>query len=330
MSLISKNDLIYVSGHTGMVGGAITRYLKKNSYNNLILPTRQDLDLMNNIAVENWFCKNRPDIVILAAAKVGGIEANNNYPADFILENIKIQTNIIENSWKSKVKRFLFLGSSCIYPKFAPQPIKEEFLLNGPLEPTNESYAIAKIAGIKLCSALKKQYGFDAISLMPTNLYGPGDNYNLRNSHVMPALIRKFYDAKINNQSEVTCWGTGSPRREFLYVDDLAEACIFILENISSEIHQKDNIKLNLDSLINIGTGEDISIKNLAETIAEELNYKGEINWEITKPNGTPRKLLDVSQINSLGWRAKTTLKEGIKLTISNYEKEFKSNSIRL
>ena len=192
MSLISKNDLIYVSGHTGMVGGAITRYLKKNSYNNLILPTRQDLDLMNNKAVENWFCKNRPDIVILAAAKVGGIEANNNYPADFILENIKIQTNIIENSWKSKVKRFLFLGSSCIYPKFAPQPIKEEFLLNGPLEPTNESYAIAKIAGIKLCSALKKQNGFDAISLMPTNLYGPRDSFTEKDSHVIPGLIYRL------------------------------------------------------------------------------------------------------------------------------------------
>ena len=330
MSLINKNDSIFVSGHTGMVGAAITRYLKNNFYNNLILPTREDLDLLNNGAVENWFCKNKPDIVILAAAKVGGIEANNNYPADFILENIKIQTNIIENSWKSKVKRFLFLGSSCIYPKLAPQPLKEEFLLSGPLEPTNEPYAIAKISGIKLCSALKKQYGFDAISLMPTNLYGPGDNYNLQNSHVMPALIRKFYDAKINNQSEVTCWGTGSPKREFLYVDDLAEACIFILENISSEIYQKGNDIHNFDSLINIGTGEDISIKKLAEMIAKELNYKGEINWEVSKPNGTPRKLLDVSQINNLGWRAKTTLEEGIKLTISNYEKELKRNSIRL
>ena len=330
MSLINKNDLIYVAGHNGMVGRAITRFLKNNSYKNLLLPNRKDLDLLNTIEVENWFYENKPKVVILAAAKVGGIEANKNYPADFILENIKIQTNIIENSWKSGVKRFLFLGSSCIYPKLAPQPLKEEYLLTGKLEPTNEPYAIAKIAGIKLCSALKKQYGFDAISLMPTNLYGPGDNYNLNKSHVMPALIRKFHDAKLNNKSEVICWGSGAPKREFLYVDDLAEATIFILENISSESNPNNKFPLNLDSLINVGTGLDISIKDLAEMIAKEFNYTGNIKWETNKPDGTPRKLLEVSQMKKLGWQAKTSLEKGIKLTIKNFEKEFKNKSIRL
>ena len=330
MSLINKNDLIYVAGHNGMVGKAITRFLKNNSYKNLLLPNRKDLDLLNTIEVENWFYEKKPEVVILAAAKVGGIEANNNYPADFILENIKIQTNIIENSWKSGVKRFLFLGSSCIYPKLAPQPLKEEYLLNGQLEPTNEPYAIAKIAGIKLCSALKKQYGFDAISLMPTNLYGPGDNYNLKSSHVMPALIRKFYEAKLENKSEVICWGSGTPKREFLYVDDLAEASIFILENISSESNPNNKYSLNLDSLINVGTGLDISIKDLAEMIAKEFNYTGNIKWEISKPDGTPRKLLEVSQMKKLGWQAKTSLEKGIKLTIKNFEKELKNKSIRL
>ena len=330
MSLINKNDLIYVAGHNGMVGGAITRFLKKNSYNNLLLPNRKHLDLLNSFEVENWFSQNKPEVVILAAAKVGGIKANNIYPADFILENIKIQTNIIENAWKNGVKRFLFLGSSCIYPKLAPQPLKEEYLLNGKLEPTNEPYAIAKIAGIKLCSALRRQYGFDAISIMPTNLYGPGDNYNINDSHVMPALIKKFHDAKLLKKSEVNCWGTGNPKREFLYVDDLAEASIFILENISSESKPNNKNSLNLDSLINIGTGLDISIKDLAEIIAKELNFKGKIKWDTSKPDGTPRKLLDVSQINKFGWKAKTSLKNGIKLTISNYEKELKNKSVRV
>lgn len=328
MNLINKNDLIFVAGHTGMVGRSITKYFKKKSYKNLLLPTRKDLDLLNNKSVENWFSKNKPDIVILAAAKVGGIAANSKYMGDFILENIKIQTNVIENSWRNGVKRFLFLGSSCIYPKLAQQPIKEEYLLTGPLETTNESYAIAKIAGIKLCSALKKQYGFDAISLMPTNLYGPGDNYNLENSHVMPALIKKFHDAKTNNKSEVICWGTGSPKREFLYVDDLAEASLFILENIPSD-NKIDNNHLNVDNLINVGTGIDVSIKNLAEMIAKELNYKGKIIWETSKPDGTPRKLLDISLLNNLGWEAKISLKKGINLTIYNYEKELKNKSIR-
>ena len=328
MNLINKNDLIFVAGHTGMVGSAITQYLKKKSYNNLLLPTRKDLNLLSSKSVENWFSKNKPEIVILAAAKVGGIEANKKYTADFILENIKIQTNVIENSWKFGVKRFLFLGSSCIYPKLAPQPLKEEYLLTGSLESTNESYAIAKIAGIKLCSALRKQYGFDAISLMPTNLYGPGDNYNLEDSHVMPALIKKFHDAKSNNKSEVICWGTGSPKREFLYVDDLAEASIFVLENIPS-VNKIANFEQNLDNIINVGTGIDISIRNLAEMIAEQLDYKGKISWETSRPDGTPRKLLDVSFLKNLGWTAKTNLKKGIHLTLCNYENELKNNSIR-
>ena len=329
MNLLSKESLIYVAGHNGMVGSSLKNSLRKKSYNNLLLPNREDLNLLNNNDVENWFSRNKPDVVILAAAKVGGIYANNQYPADFILENIKIQTNIIENSWKNGVKKFLFLGSSCIYPKLAPQPLKEEYLLTGPLEKTNEPYAIAKIAGIKLCSALKRQYGFNAISLMPTNLYGPGDNYHARDSHVMPALIRRIYDAKLKNKSEIICWGTGKPKREFLFVDDLAEASIFILENISSTndfIKSKNNYS---DDLINVGTGSDISIKKLAETIAQELGYKGEIKWDTSKPDGTPRKLLDVSKINKLGWFAKTNLEEGIKTTINSYEKEINNKSIR-
>ena len=329
MNLISKESLIYVAGHNGMVGSSLEKSLRKKSYTNLLLPNREDLDLLNNNDVENWFSRNKPDVVILAAAKVGGIYANNNYPADFILENIKIQTNIIENSWKNGVKKFLFLGSSCIYPKLAPQPLKEEYLLTGPLEKTNEPYAIAKISGIKLCSALKRQYGFNATSIMPTNLYGPGDNYHERDSHVMPALIRRIYDAKVKNKSEIICWGTGQPKREFLFVDDLAEAAIFILENISSinkYIKNKNNYS---DELINVGTGSDISIKQLAETIALELGYKGEIKWDTSKPDGTPRKLLDVSRINKLGWFAKTTLEEGIKATINSYEKELKNQTLR-
>ena len=329
MSLISKDSLIYVAGHNGMVGNSLKKSLREKSYNNLLLPSRKDLDLLNNNDVENWFSKNKPDVVILAAAKVGGIYANNKYPADFILENIKIQTNIIENSWRNGVKRFLFLGSSCIYPKLAPQPLKEEYLLTGPLETTNEPYAIAKIAGIKLCSALKRQYGFNAISIMPTNLYGPGDNYHEKDSHVMPALIRRIYDAKEKNKTEIICWGTGHPKREFLFVDDLAEATIFILENVSSTNEFTKNENTYSDELINVGTGSDISIKNLAKIIALQLDFKGEIKWDTTKPDGTPRKLLDVSRINKLGWVAKTNLEEGLKATIKCYEKELKNESLR-
>ena len=330
MNLINKKDNIFIAGHNGMVGSAVKRCLKKNGYNNLLLPSRKDLDLLNSRSVEKWFSENNPQVVILAAAKVGGIEANSKYPADFILENLKIQTNIIENSWKKGIKRFLFLGSSCIYPKLSPQPLKEEYLLTGPLEPTNEPYAIAKIAGIKLCSTLKKQYGFDAISLMPTNLYGPGDNYHLNNSHVMPALISKFYKAKVNNEKEVICWGTGSPKREFLYVDDLAEAIVFVLENISSKNHLINDEGLSIDGILNIGTGLDISIKELANLISSELNFEGEIIWDSSKPNGTPRKLLDVSKSNELGWKSKTTLEKGIKLTIDNFINEYENNSLRI
>ena len=330
MNLINKKDNIFIAGHTGMVGSAVKRCLKKNGYDNLLLPSRKDLDLLNSRSVENWFSQNNPQVVILAAAKVGGIEANSKYPADFILENLKIQCNIIENSWKTGTKRFLFLGSSCIYPKLAPQPLKEEYLLTGPLEPTNEPYAIAKIAGIKLCSTLKKQYGFDAISLMPTNLYGPGDNYHPNNSHVLPALISKIYKAKVNNDKEVVCWGTGSPKREFLHVDDLAEAIVFVLENISSKNQIINDEGLSIDGILNIGTGIDISIKKLANLISKELNYEGEIIWDSSKPNGTPRKLLDVSKSNKLGWKSKITLEKGIKLTIDNFVIEYENKSLRI
>ena len=329
MTLINREDSIFIAGHNGMVGRAIKKKLEKNLYKNLLLPSRKELDLSNESLVKDWFNKYKPKVVILAAAKVGGIEANKKYPADFILENIKIQTNIIENSWKNNVKRLLFLGSSCIYPKLSPQPIKEEYLLTGPLEETNEPYAIAKIAGIKLCSSLKRQYNLDAISLMPSNLYGPGDNYHKENSHVLPALIRRIHQAKVQNKSEIICWGTGNPRREFLFVDDLAEASIFILEKVSSNNEFIKSKNKYFDEILNIGTGSDISIKNLAELIAQEFDYKGEIKWDSSKPDGTPRKLLDVSKINKLGWFAKTKLDKGIKITIKNYEKELKSKSLR-
>jgi len=329
MSLIKKTDLIFVAGHTGMVGSSIVRELIKKGYSNLILPTRKDLDLLDSESVKNWFKRYKPNVVILAAAKVGGIAANFGNPADFILENLKIQTNVIDHSWKNNVKRFLFLGSSCIYPKLSPQPIKEEYLLTGPLEITNESYAIAKIAGIKLCASLKKQYGFDAISLMPTNLYGPGDNYNLLNSHVLPALIKRFYDAKVKNKPKVLCWGSGNPKREFLYVDDLADASIHILENISNKNEILINNKTNPYGIINIGSGKDISIKELSNLIAQEIGFEGDIEWDISKPDGTERKLLNISKANKLGWYPKTSLKEGIKKTIEIYIKELKENYVR-
>ena len=329
MNLINKNDRIFIAGHNGMVGSAIYRQLKKNGYKELLIATRKELNLLNTDAVEKWFKKNKPDIVIMAAAKVGGIEANSRYSGDFILENLKIQTNIIENSWINKVKRFIFLGSSCIYPKFSPQPIKEEYLLSGPLETTNEPYAIAKIAGIKLCTSLKKQYGFDVINLMPTNLYGPGDNYHETNSHVMPALIKKFYDATQNKVSKVTCWGTGNPKREFLFVEDLAEASIFFLEKISSNNELLFDKNSLFNGIINIGSGTDISIKELANLISEEIGFQGDILWDVSKPDGTPRKLLDVSKANKLGWVAKTNLHDGIKKTIRDFISGIKENTIR-
>ena len=328
--LISKTHKIFIAGHSGMVGSAIKRSLIKKGYTKLICPSRKDLNLLNFIEVENWFRNNTPDIVILAAAKVGGIFSNSEYPADFILENLKIQNNVIENSWKFNVKRFLFLGSSCIYPKLAPQPLKEEYLLTGSLEKTNESYATAKIAGIKLCSALKTQYGFDAISLMPTNLYGKGDNYHPSNSHVLPSMIRKFYEAKIKGLSKVNCWGSGFPKREFLFVDDLAEAAIFTIENISIDneiLYDKEN---NYCGILNVGVGLDISIRELATMISSTIDYHGEIVWDSSKPDGTPRKLLDISKLQHLGWVAKTSLKKGIKLTFQNYIEELKTKSIRI
>ena len=330
MNLINKSDRIFIAGHTGMVGSAIKKKLFKKGYSNLLLPKRKDLDLLNNNSVKDWFNTHNPDVVILAAAKVGGIQANFEFPGDFILENLKIQTNVVENSWKNDVKRFLFLGSSCIYPKFAPQPLKEKYLLTGPLEITNESYAIAKISGIKLCSAIKEQYGFDAISLMPTNLYGPRDNYHPTNSHVLPSLIRKFYNAKINNKSHVSCWGSGSPKREFLHVDDLAQAAVHILEKVSSNNNLLFEEESRFNGIINIGTGKDISIKELAELISKETEYRGKIIWDKSKPDGTPRKLLDVSKANQLGWQAKIDIKTGIKLTINSFIEELKNGSIRL
>ena len=328
--LISKKFKIFVAGQSGMVGSAILRKLKKRGYTNLLCPSRKELDLSDFLMVQDWFKKNKPDVVILAAAKVGGIYANNNFTADFILENLKIQTNVIENAWKYNTKRFLFLGSSCIYPKLAPQPLKEEYLLSGNLESTNESYAIAKIAGIKLCTALRNQYGFDAISLMPTNLYGYGDNYHSSNSHVLPAMINKFYQAKVNGSKQVICWGSGSPRREFLFVDDLAEASIFILENISIKnkiLYDKSD---KFIGILNVGSGSDITIKELAKLISSIIGYDEEIIWDSSKPDGTPKKLLDISKLNKLGWHPKLKLKEGIELTLKNYIEELKQNNIRI
>ena len=324
MARISKQDKVFVAGSTGLVGKSITKILKKYEYglkeNNgeILTPTRKELDLTSTVEVKEWMAENKPNVVIVAAAKVGGIFANSAYPADFLLENMKIQNNLIEASWNLGVKKFLFLGSSCIYPKYSCQPIKEDELLTGQLETTNEWYAIAKISGIKLCQSLRKQYGFDAISLMPTNLYGPHDNFHPLNSHVMPALIQKFREAKSKNLSKVTCWGTGSPLREFMYVDDLAEAIVFCLENWDPSAKDapvdKKGEPLNY---LNVGTGKDISIKDLAQKIANIVGFKGDILWDKSKPDGTPRKLLDISKISEMGWAPLVDLNEGIKKTVS-------------
>lgn len=301
--IMNKNGSYYVAGHRGMVGGAIVRALQQQGIDNIITRSSSELDLKNQQAVNEFFTEFHPDYVFLAAAKVGGIHANDTYPADFIRDNLLIQTNVIDAAFRAKCKKLLFLGSTCIYPKMAPQPIKEEYLLTGSLEPTNEWYAIAKIAGLKMCAAYRRQYGFDAISVMPTNLYGPGDNFGLENSHVLPALMRRFHDAKKNGDSQVSVWGSGTPRREFLHVDDLADAVLYLMENYSAE------------EPVNIGIGDDISIRELAETIKEVVGYEGDLVFDSTKPDGTPRKLLDVSRLNGLGWTASTMLETGIRDT---------------
>ena len=330
MSLISLEDKIFVPGHKGMVGSSIIRSLKSKNYKNILTVDKNELDLTDQNSVKTWFSINKPDVVAIAAAKVGGIYANDKYPTDFLLDNLNIQNNLIQNSFEFGVKRLLFLGSSCIYPKFAKQPLKEEYLMTGELEKTNEWYAIAKIAGIKLCDAYRKQYDFDAISLMPTNLYGPGDNYHEKNSHVMPALIRKFHTAILENKKKVICWGTGKPLREFLHVNDLGDACVFVLEkwNPNNPTSPKD-LEGNPSTFLNVGTGKDITIKELAECIADLIGFKGEIEWDITKPDGTPKKQLDVSKIKSLGWESKIDLKEGIKNTILEYQEYVKKNQLR-
>jgi GDP-L-fucose synthase len=311
-ALITPEDRCFVAGHRGMAGGAIVRALQRQGYSQILTASRDELDLEDSNAVRAWFEANRPEVVVLAAAKVGGIYANDTYPADFLLCNLKIQNNVIESAWRTNVKRLLFLGSSCIYPKFAEQPIREESLLTGTLEPTNEWYAIAKITGIKLCQALRRQHGFNAISLMPTNLYGPGDNYHPQNSHVLPALIRRFHEAKIAESPNVTCWGTGSPMREFLHVDDLGAACVYALENYNpdpSEVVQH----------LNVGTGTDLTIKQLAELVKSIVGFNGDIIWDPTKPDGTPKKQLDVQRIQDLGWQHKIELADGIATTYEDF-----------
>ena len=304
-----KSAKIYVAGSNGMVGSAIVRTLEANGYSNIVVKSSKELDLKNQQAVHDFFNQEQPEYVFLAAAKVGGIHANNTYPATFIYDNIMIQSNVIQAAYDFNVKKLLFLGSSCIYPKFAPQPIKEEYLLTGSLEPTNEAYAIAKIAGLKMCQFYKQQYGCNFISAMPTNLFGVNDNFNLENSHVLPALLRKFIEAKQNNKQEVTIWGSGTPMREFLFVDDLAEACLFLMENY------------NGIETVNIGTGEDVSIKELAETIMKIVGFEGSLIFDASKPDGAPRKLLDVSKINNLGWKHQTSLENGIQKTLNWIQK---------
>ncbi|MFM1820958.1 MAG: hypothetical protein RLZZ402_1317 [Bacteroidota bacterium] len=304
---LDKQAKIYVAGHRGMVGSAIVRKLQNEGYTNLVLKTSAELDLRDQVKVADFFAAEKPDYVFLAAAKVGGIVANNTYRADFLYENLAIQNNIIHSSFVNKVKKLQFLGSSCIYPKLAPQPLKESYLLSGYLEETNEPYAIAKIAGIKMCEAYRAQYGCDFISVMPTNLYGPNDNYDLENSHVLPAMIRKFQEAKERGDTSLTLWGSGSPMREFLHADDLAEACVYLMETYSDA------------ELVNIGTGIDVTIKELAETVKEIVGFTGTIDWDRTRPDGTPRKLMDVSKLHSLGWKHKIELKEGISLAYQDF-----------
>jgi len=311
---MEKGAKIYVAGHRGLVGSSIVRGLQNKGFQNLILKDREELDLLDQQSVRQFFEREKPEYVFLAAAKVGGILANKTKKADFIYENLQIETNVIYSAWKSGVKKLLFLGSSCIYPKLCPQPIKEEYLLTGPLEETNDAYAIAKIAGIKMCQSFNEQYGTNFISAMPTNLYGPKDNFDLENSHVLPAMIRKFHDAKLSGALEVTLWGTGAPKREFLHVDDLADALVFLMENYSKT------------EIINIGTGEDISIKELAEMVRKVAGYEGKIRWDTNKPDGTPRKLLDVGKLHALGWVPKVSFANGVRMTYDWFVNNFKEN----
>jgi GDP-L-fucose synthase len=300
---INKSSRIYVAGHRGLVGSAVVRAFQSQGYENLVVRTREELDLTEQLAVRGFFDSVRPEAVIMAAARVGGIHANSSQPAQFIRDNLLIQDNVIDSAYRAGVGKFVFLGSSCIYPKLAPQPIKEDYLLTGPLEPTNEWYAIAKIAGVKMCQAYRREFGFNAISLMPTNLYGPGDNFDALNSHVLPGLIRRIHAAKLKGDASVTIWGTGTPRREFLHVDDLAEAVVYLLERYDGE------------PILNIGWGEDVTIRELAELIVSAIGYRGNLLFDTTKPDGTPRKLLDVARLSELGWRPRISLKEGIERT---------------
>lgn len=304
---MEKHDSIYVAGHRGLVGSAIVRALNAGGFTDLLLPSRSEVDLTNQASVESFFSTHRPQYVFLAAAKVGGIMANNTLGADFIRDNLLIQTNAIDSAWRNGARKLLFLGSSCIYPKFAPQPMKESDLLTGTLEPTNEPYAIAKIAGIKMCQAYRAQHGFDAISLMPTNLYGPNDNFDLNSSHVLPALMRKFHEAKLSGATRVTIWGTGTPKREFLHVDDLADAALFLMRTYSGS------------DIVNVGVGDDVSIQDLAMMIGEVVEFQGSLHQDTSKPDGTPRKLLDVDRLTSLGWRARISLRDGIEQTYRWY-----------
>lgn len=304
---MEKSAKIYVAGHRGMVGSAIVRKLQSEGYSNLVVKTHVELDLLDQRAVKEFFETKKPDYVFLAAAKVGGIVANSRHLADFMYENMTLQMNVIHEAWQNGCKKLLFLGSSCIYPKFAPQPMKESCLLTSSLEETNEAYALAKISGLKYCEYLNRQYGTDYISVMPTNLYGPNDNYHPEHSHVLPALIRRFHEAKVTGAEEVTCWGTGTPLREFLYVDDLADACVFLMNNYSG------------NETVNVGTGKELTIKQLTELVAKVIGYTGKINWDASRPDGTPRKLLDVTKLKNLGWEYKTELEEGIKLAYRDF-----------
>ncbi|MEQ6341610.1 MAG: GDP-L-fucose synthase [Gammaproteobacteria bacterium] len=318
---MDQNAKIYIAGHRGLVGSAIVRNLQAKGYTNLLTRTHAELDLTDQKATDTFFAEERPDYVFLAAAKVGGILANNLYPAEFIRDNLVIQTNIIHAAYKNNAKRLMFLGSSCIYPKLAPQPMKEEYLLTGPLEPTNRPYALAKIAGIEMCWSYNRQYGTKYLAVMPTNLYGPGDNYDLNNSHVIPALIRKFHEAKASNASTVIVWGTGTPRREFLYSEDMADACVYLMNLPDVQFVKLLGQDRNdgLPPLMNVGVGEDLTIRELAETVSSVVGFEGELVFDASKPDGTPRKLLDVERLNALGWKAATTMQDGLTKTYQNF-----------